>query len=306
MIHVAIIGLDSSHSIEFTKVLQDKSIPPDNRVQGMRVATCMRFETPFQNAEGLDKRQAQLESLGVRVTSSLDETLVDCDAIMLEINDGALHLDYFKKIAALGKPVFLDKPLANSLSDGRAIIRLMHKHNTRVWSGSSIPFIPEIAQSRSQFTKVTRAHVFGALGNALSGDSLIWYGVHTFEMLQRILGPGAQSVRALETNNSILATVDYDDGREGVVETVRGLWTYGGYLHGQAGDESKLIPFVCNAKHVYRDILLQVKAFFKGGPAPVDMRATFEGLAIMTAARRSIETGKTVKVPTLNTGKNLP
>jgi len=299
MIKVAIIGLDTSHSIAFPKLMQDVSNTPDLRVKGMRAVTCLRFETPYQNAEGLDKRQAQLEAIGVRVTTCFDEAVADCDAIMLEINDGAFHLEYFKKVAAMGKPVFLDKPLANSLADARTIIRLMHKHKTRVWSGSSIPFIPEVDQSRAQLTKVARAHVFGALGAAPAGDSLVWYGVHTFETLQRLMGPGAKSVRALETEASILTAVDYGDGREGVVEAVRGMYTYGGYVQGLAGTEAKFVPFVCNTKYSYRDILLKVKAFFNGEPAPVDMRATFEGMAMMTAARRSIEIGKPVKVPSL-------
>lgn len=299
MIKVAIIGLDTSHSVQFSQRMQDPACAPDQLVPGMRAVTCLRFETPFQDKKGLDQRQSQLESWGVRVTTRFEEAVADCDAIMLEINDGACHLDYFKKVAALGKPVFLDKPLAASLDDGRAIIRLMHEHNTRVWSGSTIPFCPELDGTRSCFTEIKRAHVFGALGNAPAGDSLVWYGVHTFEMLQRIMGPGALSVRALETKGSILALADYGAGREGVVEAIRGTWIYGGRIQGLMNKDPKVVPFVCNSAYAYRDILRLVKTFFEGAATPVDMHTTFEGLAMMTAARQSIETGKAVKVPHL-------
>ncbi|MFH1477985.1 MAG: Gfo/Idh/MocA family oxidoreductase [Verrucomicrobiota bacterium] len=297
MIKVAIIGLDTSHSIEFPRRMQDPACAPDQSVPGLRAVTCLRFETPFQDKKGLDQRQSQLESWGVRVTTRFEEAVADCDAIMLEINDGAYHLDYFKKVAALGKPVFLDKPLAASLADGRAIIRLMRAHHTRVWSGSSIPFCPELDGTRSRFMEVKRAHVFGALGDAPAGDSLVWYGVHTFEMLQRIMGPGALSVHALETKNSIIAVTDYGAGREGVVETIRGMWIYGGRIQGLVNKESQVVPFVCNNAYAYRDILRLIKTFFEGGTVPVDMLTTFEGLAMMTAARQAIETGKAVKVP---------
>ncbi|MBU0714291.1 MAG: Gfo/Idh/MocA family oxidoreductase [Verrucomicrobia bacterium] len=300
MIKVAIIGLDTSHSIEFPRRMQDSACAPDQRVPGLRAVTCLRFETPFQDKKGLDQRQSQLESWGVRVTTRLEEAVADCDAIMLEINDGAYHLDYFKKVAALGKPVFLDKPLAVSLADGRAIIRLMREHNTRVWSGSSIPFCPELDGTRSSFTEIKRAHVFGALGDAPAGDSLVWYGVHTFEMLQRIMGVGALSVCALETKGSILALADYGAGREGVVEAIRGMWIYGGRIQGMMNKDAQVVPFVCNSAYAYRDILRLVKTFFEGGATPVDMRTTFEGLAMMTAARQSIETGKAVKVQQLD------
>lgn len=299
MIKVAIIGLDTSHSIQFSRRMQDPACEPDQLVPGLRAVTCLRFETPFQEKKGLDERQSQLESWGVRVTTRFEEAVADCDAIMLEVNDGAYHLDYFKKVAALGKPVFLDKPLATTLEDGRAILRLMRAHNTRVWSGSSIPFCPEVDGTRSRFTEIARAHVFGALGDAPAGDSLVWYGVHTFEMLQRIMGSGALSARALETKSSILTVIDYGAGREGVVEVIRGMWIYGGRIQGLMNKDAKVEPFVCNNAYAYRDMLRLVRTFFEGGEAPVDMRTTFEGLAMMAAARQSIESGKAVKVPQL-------
>jgi len=299
MIKVAIIGLDTSHSIMFAHHMQDPDCVPDQLVPGLRAVTCLRFETPFQDKQGLDGRQSKLESWGVKVTTRFDEAVADCDAIMVEINDGSFHREYFEKVAALGKPVFLDKPLAGSLDDGRAIIQLMRKHNTRVWSGSSVPFCPEVDGTRSRFTQIKRAHVFGALGAAPAGDSFVWYGVHTIEMLQRIMGPGALSVRALETRDSIITVVDYGAGREGVVEAIRGMGIYGGRIQGLMNKEKKVVPFVCNSASAHRDILCLIKTFFEGGATPVDMRTTFEGLAMMTATRQSIETGKAVEVPHL-------
>ncbi len=299
MIKVAIIGLDTSHSIEFPRRMQAADCSLDQRVPGLRAITCLRFATPFQNKKGLDERQRQLESWGVYVTTRFDEAVADCDAIMLEINDGACHLDYFKKVAALGKPVFLDKPLATTLGDGRAILRLAVKHQTRVWSGSAVPFCPEVDGARSRFAEIRRANVFGVLNNAPSGDSLVWYGVHAFETLQRIMGPGALAVHALETKTSILTLVDYGAGREGVVELIRGMAIYGGRIQGLINKVDKVVPFVCNMTYGYRDLLRLVKKFFEGGTAPLELRTTLEGLAMMTAARRSIKTGQTVRVPQL-------
>lgn len=299
MIKVAIIGLDTSHSIEYPRRMQAPDCPDDQRVEGLRAITCLRFETPFQNKQGLDARQAQLESWGVKVTTAFEEAVSDCDAIMLEINDGAYHLEYFRKVAALGLPVFLDKPLAAALADGREILRLMQEHNTRVWSGSSLPFCPEVDAMRKRFAEISRAQVYGALGQAPAGDSLIWYGVHAYEMLQRIMGPGARAVRALETKGGIVAVVDYGDGREGVVETICGQWLYGGRIHGTVNKELQVVPFACDSTYSYRDLLRAVRAFFEGAPAPVEMRATFEGLAMMTATREAIKTGKEAAVPNL-------
>ncbi len=296
MIKVAIIGLDTSHSVEFPRLMQAPDCPQDQRVPDLKAVTCLRFPTPFQNKEGLDRRQQQLEAWGVKVTTDFDAAAENADAFMLEINDGSYHLEYFKKVAALGKPVFVDKPLACSLADARAMLKLAAKHKTRAWSGSSLPFSDGLEQAKAQAGAIRIASVFGALGDAPAGDSLIWYGVHTFEMLQAIMGSGPLNAQALETQTSIVTVVNYPDGRQGIIETIRHCHSYGGTLLGKAGERATAIPFVCDTRYGYRNILRALHRFFNGGPAPVELAATFEGLAMMVAARQSIAARKAVKV----------
>ena len=124
IIKTAVVGMDTSHAVEFPKFIQDPALPAENQVKGMQVTRALRFETPFQNRDGLDKRQAYLESIGVTVTEDFDEAVADCDAIFIEINDPALHLEYFKKCAVLGKPIFLDKPFAATLDETLEILKI--------------------------------------------------------------------------------------------------------------------------------------------------------------------------------------
>ncbi len=299
MIKIAIVGLDTSHSVTMPKLMQAPDCPADQRVPGLRAVSCLRFETPFQGQEGLDKRQSQLEAWGVPVTTCFEEAVANCDAIMLEINDGSRHLEYFRKVAGLGKPVFLDKPLATTLADGRAILRLAKKHKTRVWSSSSIVFCPPIMDLRRAYSEVRRASVFGALGRAPAGDSLVWYGVHTVEMLLHLMGLGAVAVRAMESTNGIILAVDFGGGRQGVVEVNYGSAVYGGRVDGVRGGQNAVEGFVCDSSHSHHHLLRQIKKFFAGAPAPVDLTLNFEALAVMVAGRRSIETGKSVKVARL-------
>jgi len=294
-LRVAIIGLDTSHSIEFARRMNAPDCPDEQKVEGLTAVSCLRFETPFQDQNGLDKRQAQLEAWGVDVSEDFDSAVADCDAIMLEINDPAPHLEYFRRIADLGKPVFLDKPLAGTIEDGRAIVELARRHDTRVWSSSSLPFTPGILDAVEQVPDVVIGQVFGAMGTAPAGDSLIWYGVHAFEMLQRVMGTGALRARAVEDDSGVVATVDYGDGRRGLVEAVRGMWHYGGRVQSRKA----LVQFRCDMTYGYRDLLRKVRDFFLGAPAPVSLSQTFEGLAMMIAARRSIETGKQAVVAPL-------
>ena len=130
IIKLAIVGLDTSHTIQFTKLIQGDP-PAGMKVEGLRVVKAMRFPSPFQSEKDQDGRQAQLEKWGVTVTRSLEEAAADASALMLEINDPALHLQYFKQAAELGKPIFLDKPLAGTFEDGQAICELARKKRCR-------------------------------------------------------------------------------------------------------------------------------------------------------------------------------
>ena len=52
---VAIVGLDTSHSIQFAKRMQDPACPADQKVEGLRATACLSFETPFQDRKGLER-----------------------------------------------------------------------------------------------------------------------------------------------------------------------------------------------------------------------------------------------------------
>jgi predicted dehydrogenase len=289
---VAIIGLDTSHSVAMPKLMNDPACPEDMKVSGMRAVTCLRFETPFQGKSGLDSRQAQLEGWGVKVTGDFDEAVADCDAIMLEINDPSYHLEYFRRVCGLGKPVFLDKPLASKVKEGREILKLAREHKVRVWSGSSLPFSPALLNAKASLGEdpIIIGTCYGAMGEAPAGDSLIWYGVHSFEMLQALMGCGAQRVHSLDNGVSIVTSVEYADGRRGLIESIRGLWAYGGRMQ----TKGRAVPFQVDSSRLYYDLLLRVREFFLGGDAPVSMEQTFEGLAMMEAARKSLTNGGAV------------
>ncbi len=294
MIKVAIIGLDTSHAVEFVRRMQAPDCPADQKISGMKAITCLRFKTPFQSNEGLDQRQAQLEKWGVKVTTNLNEALDGCDAIMLEINDPAYHLSYFEKVAHLKKPIFLDKPMCDTLPHARAIMRLANKYKTRVWSASSVPFCNEVAEIKKHFSRIDQAVVYGPYGKPPVGDGIIWYGVHSFELLLHLMGNDPKRIKAMETKHCSVIVVCYDEHREGVIRLTPN-WFWGAVLIGRdANNKDKIIMknLNCDMTYSYKNLLLKVKSFFEGEKEPVPLTDTFTGQAMMIAARKSIRTGK--------------
>ena len=284
---ISIIGLDTSHAIELPRLLQAPDRAEGLAVSGARVKRCLRFETPFQNKEGLDQRQKQLEQWGVQVTESFDEAIKDCDALMLEINDPAYHVDYFTRCAGLGKPLFLDKPLADTFPHAEQLLAEARKRGTRFFSASSLRFIPQLEEACQRVPEPSYACVYGPLGKAPAGSSIVWYGVHAFEMLQRAMGNGAQKVLTRRDDRGAVVVVRYKDGRRGIVELNDGAWIYGGVLRTQTTAK----PFTADLTRMYPDLLTRIVTFFQGGSAPVALEATREIMAMLDAAERSLKSG---------------
>ncbi|OQA86138.1 MAG: Oxidoreductase family, NAD-binding Rossmann fold [Lentisphaerae bacterium ADurb.Bin242] len=290
----AIVGLDTSHSVEFAKFMQDPSLPKEHQVGGMQVTRCLRFDTPFQSKEGLDKRQAYLESIGVKVTQNFDEAVADCDAIYLEINDPAYHLEYFKKCAVLGKPIFLDKPFADTLDSANEIMAAAKEHNIRFFTASSLRYDANLIDAASKCPRPQFACIWGPLGKAPASSSIVWYGVHAFEMLERTMGTGAVSVTAVPDRQGVVCTVAYADGRRGVVELNSHSYRYGGVLRNAVPSEF-LFHFV-GGVDLYRSLIGEIQRFFRGESGGVPLNESYEIMAMLEAADLSVKYGRTMPV----------
>ena len=289
-IKVAMIGLDISHAVEYTKLMQDPAIPADRRVCGMVVEKCLRFETPFQNQAGLDKRQQTLEQLGVAVGTDFDSVTADCDAVIMTINDPSKHPEFFEKCASLGKPVFINKPFADTLENALKMIETAEKCSTRFFTASPLRFDCDLANALNRNISPQTALVWGPLVNAPAGSSITWYGIHVFEMLQRIMGNGAVCVNAMPDSKGYVCHVIYGDGRRGIAELSRKGYRYGGVIR---DDRQEEVMFqVTDQVPYYRMLLLKVAGFFQGENQGVPHGDSLEIMAMISAAERSITTGR--------------
>ena len=287
-INIALIGLDTSHTIEFARRMVAPDCPADQKVHGLNPVSCLRFSTPFHSEEGLNQRQKTLEGWGIKVTTNLGEAVAGCDALMLEINDPAYHLEYFTRVAGLGKMIFLDKPFADTLANAKKILDLTQARQLKVFSSSSLRFVPEFTAACDKMPKPAFGHVYGLFGKPPAGTSIVWYCVHTFEMLQRAMGRGARSVFVKKDGAGFTAIVQYPENRRGVAELLTGTSIYGGCLH----DKEQACPFVASTARCYTHLLEHIAKFFQTGEAPVELAETMEVMALLDAAQRSLDSGK--------------
>jgi len=123
-IRVGLIGLDTSHVIAFTKVLNDPSSP--DHVPGMRVVAAFKGGSPDVESSRtrIEGFTAELrDKWKVEIVADIPTLCRKVDAVLLESVDGRPHLEQVKPVLAAKKPVFIDKPLASTLEDARESLR---------------------------------------------------------------------------------------------------------------------------------------------------------------------------------------
>lgn len=281
--NISMIGLDTSHTVEFTRIINgdgDKVCGLD----GMRVTKCLRFPSPYQAEPDQDKRQRDMEAMGVQVSREFAAAVAGTDGIMVEINDASFHLQYMEKVVALGRPVFLDKPLAATLAEGRRIAQMVRAAGIPFWSASSLRFDAGFGAVCREVGRPVLCNVQAALGKAPAGSSVVWYGVHGAELVVAAMGLGARTLHAVEDVSGVVAVIGYEGGRRAVLELNHKRYVYSGALAADGAPKS----FVADGSRLYQAQMEAMRDFFLVGRTPVPLDETLEVQAILNGIDRSL------------------
>lgn len=294
VLRVGIIGLDTSHVIAFTNVINGKKPHPD--VQGLKIVAAYPggskdLKASADRVEGYTK---QIKEQDIEIVDTIPALLEKVDVVLLESVDGRPHLDQVKPVFEAHKPVFIDKPLAGSLADGIAIAELGKRTNTPWFSASSLRYSPSIASmaDSKEAGKVLGAVAWSPCEINTSHPDLFWYGIHGVESLFTIMGPGCVSVSRTHTEGTDVATGVWSDGRVGTFRGIRkGKADYGAVVFGAKAN----VPTAGYGG--YEPLLVEITKFFKTGKPPVTPEQTLEILAFMQAADESkAQGGKSVTI----------
>ncbi|MCF2516338.1 Gfo/Idh/MocA family protein [Dyadobacter sp. CY351] len=281
---VGIIGLDTSHSIAFTKALN--AATPDPVYDGYKVTAA--YPQGSKDIESSTKRIPgyieEVKKLGVKITGSIRELLAETDVILLETNDGRLHLEQALEVFKAGKRMFIDKPVAGSLSDTIAIYNAAEKYKIPVFSASSLRYIKGLENIDK--AKVLGADTYSPAVLEKTHPDFFWYGVHGVETLYTVMGPGCKSVTRVSTPNTDIVVGIWGDGRTGTFRGTRtGKHDYGGTVFTEDGNKV-LGPYAG-----YEPLLVDIIKYFKTGEMPVTPQETIEIFAFMEAADESKRQG---------------
>jgi hypothetical protein len=283
-LRIGIIGLDTSHSEQFTLRLNDPANP--NHIPGARVVVAFPGGSPDieeskSRIEGFTA--AVRDKFGVRIVGSVTEACKDVDAVLLLSLEGRPRLEQMKEIIAAGKPVFMDKPVAASLKDAVDIYKQAATAQVPVFSASAVRWYPGVLEvANAEQTPARGVISYGPAHVLPHHPDLFFYGIHPTEALFTVMGSGCLSVTRTTTSSESTVTGLWSGERTGTLVALHeGAMSY------------KLIRFgdtqITEQKSEgdYTPMLREIIKFFQTKQAPVSPKQTLEIYAFMEAAEES-------------------
>lgn len=286
---IGIIGLDTSHSEVFTKMINT-----GDGFDGYKVVAAYPHGSPdiASAVEMKPKITEAVKALGVEIVDSIDTLLEKVDFILLETNDGRPHLEQALPVLRAGKRMFIDKPIAHDFADAKKIFDASKKYGTPIFSSSALRYEKGIVSASSgTYGEVLGADVYTPAALDPNHIDFAWYGIHGVEMLFALLGTGCEKVFRAHTADTDLITGVWKDGKIG---SVRGIRKGAANIAGTAFCENKIVPV--GPFTTYQPLVRQIIDFFNTGIVPVSNVETLEMFRFMEAADKSKKSGKYVNL----------
>lgn len=286
---IGIIGLDTSHCIAFTQILNDTSAP--DHVPGAKVAAAAKTFSPdvaWSAGRVEEYTKTIRDTFGVRIMPTIEELCREVDCVMIESLDGRAHLEQARPVIAARKRLFIDKPLAGTLRDAMEIFRLAEEAGMPIFTSSAYRFYPGMIElKKAPVGEIRSAISYGPMHLEPHHPDLYFYGIHPTEALYTVLGRGCESVVRTSTPDTDTVVGTWGGGCTGILHGIRTqplphkVTVFG--TENFAEQKAELLN--------YAVLVREIVKFFQTGVSPVPAEETLEMFAFMEAADESKRRG---------------
>ncbi len=234
-IRIGMIGLDSSRSIAFAKLLSDTDSSDLPCIVRITKACAWPSRNNMLDAERARRHGEQLErEYGVSLCNTPEEVAEACDVLLLLSADAEDRYQCFQHVVGSGKPIYVEKFLAPTSDQAQSMLDKAQGVGGRIFSASSVRFSPGWCQLRSSNTASESSTSIEIIGPMPPHDTLpppLWYGVHLVDLAVDFYGPAWRSLDRTVSEDTEQTTIHWQDDR------VAGLR---GYSRSQVSFEAKV------------------------------------------------------------------
>jgi predicted dehydrogenase len=285
MIRLGMLDFDTSHVVEFAKRLNHVKVPQDEWIDGATVVVGCPGTSQIM-PERIPGYRKEIEQMGITLVERPEDMIGKVDGMLIESQQGGVHLERTRPFLEAGLPCFVDKPFTCSVGDARKLAELAAAKRVPLFSASALRFVPELTKftDDAKHGKLIGVLAFGPAHLHNLNPGLFHYGIHAVEMLYTLMGPGCRRVTCTHEKGVDVVVGQWDDGRVGMVRGIRdGKQDYGCLAFTEKG----VISIPIGTRAIYHGLLKHVVEMFTTGKAPLDINVTVEIVAFIEAAYRS-------------------
>jgi predicted dehydrogenase len=290
MLRIGMVGSDNSHAIAFSRLC---NLPKDEdglHVGGARVTHLFGLDDA-RNREVAEKGRIPA------IVADPKEMIGHVDGVHVCFRHGDLHLKYALPFLKAGIPTFVDKPLACRVADAKRLIAAAQQSGAPLTSFSTVRLAKDMVAWLKGVAKVRPLNggaVFGPADADSQYGGLIFYGIHTVELMLEVFGYDVTAVRAVKSDLGVFADCVYQDGAIVSLEFVKkGATGFGLLVHGQ----KQHLYHMVDGGTAYRDGFVTYLKMFKTGEWPLTAGQLLRPVELMDAIARASTSGREVRVP---------
>jgi predicted dehydrogenase len=289
-----LIGVDSAHSVQFTRMLGDGCSGP---VPGGTIVAAWQGPTVEDFPPSRDRNDqlaGEVADLGVPLLASPEDVAETSDALLVVASDARTHPAHLRRLARFGKPVYVDTRFAPTPRAAVEMLEWARGRGCLVLAGSPKRFTSEFTGAVGLATAaggIERIDLDGPLPAQPHHPFLAWYGVHLVDLAVAALGPDCARVDA--TGDRVVLT-----WRDGRIATLGGDPEWHPITRGTLGSADGSQEFRIEASAaMLAGLLTGIIASCRAGTPNVPAAEIVATVAIVEAAARSRELGAPVDLP---------
>ncbi|MBP2242255.1 hypothetical protein J2Z40_002829 [Cytobacillus eiseniae] len=269
---IGLIGLDTSHSEIFTRLLNDSSDP--HHVAGGTITHAFPVfseDLPISRDRFLHYKEIVENKYKVKIVENIDLFMKSVDAVLLATVDGRNHLLWLKNIVHYKKPIFIDKPIVMSSDELKTVVELSENFQTPIMSSSSLRYAQSITNKET--SDIVSAYIYGPLPQQQAMPGYFWYGIHSLEMIVTLFGTDIVTIKKEKYENYELLYLTFATNRQVIF---RGDYDwhnrFGGIIHYK--EQIETFKLWQDEQPYYRNLLVEIIAFFNTSKSPVSLDET--------------------------------
>ena len=223
-------------------------------------------EKPLDGRRPLEKWCADFNMTPAR---SIEEVIEksDCLCVLAPANP-----EVHERLADLplrsGKPLYIDKPFADSKAAAERIFALAEKHGTPLMSSSALRYGDELISGKLQAMQPT---LFSTTGGGRSFDE---YGIHQLEMIVSVMGADVREMKLTGDGEKLLVSLKYASGKLAQMAYTPSMpFT----VTASNRETTEIYPAI---HHTFQNLIAAMMEFFATGKSPIPKEQTI-GIAAL-------------------------